>query len=134
MIVFDLVCSSGGDTFEAWFRSTSDYDDQRSKGLIQCPMCGSSDVAKAPMAPSVPRRSSGGNLLRRMAEAQAEMLSKSRWVGSDFAETARAMHEGEQTPELVHGQATRDEAQSLIEDGIPVAPLPFPVVPPGQVN
>ena len=58
----------------------------------------------------------------------------SRWVGADFADTARAMHAGDAPPELVHGSATLDQAKSLVQEGVPVAPLPLPVVPPAQVN
>jgi hypothetical protein len=133
MIVFDLNCLDSGETFEAWFRSSADYEDQKAAGLVQCPFCDSSRVAKAPMAPRVPRKSSGG-ALAKIAAMQAEALKDSRWVGDRFAETARAMHSGEIAPEQVHGQATLAEARSLAEDGVPVAPLPLPVVPPGEVN
>src|SRR4051812_28768446 len=133
MIVFDLHCLDGGETFEAWFRSGSDYDEQRAGGLVQCPFCQSVNIAKAPMAPRVPRKGSD-NPLARVAAIQAEMLKESRWVGDKFADTARAMHSGEVEPEQVHGQATLAQANSLVEEGIPVAPLPFPVVPPDQVN
>ena len=133
MIVFDLQCGTGCGAFEAWFRSSADYDEQRSQGLVQCPVCQSGDIAKAPMAPRVPRKGSG-DPLARLAAAQAEMLRNSRWVGDRFAETARAMHAGETEPEQVHGQATLAQAKSLAEDGVPVAALPLPVVPPGQVN
>jgi len=133
MIVFDLVCLDGGETFETWFRSNADYEEQRSGGLVECPFCGSANVAKAPMAPSVPRKSETGPLAR-IAALQAEILKDSRWVGSEFADTARAMHSGEIERELVHGQATIEQAKSLSEDGIPVAPLPLPVVPPTQLN
>ncbi|HET6535083.1 MAG TPA: DUF1178 family protein [Sphingomicrobium sp.] len=133
MIVFDLQCRDGGETFEAWFRSNADYDEQREAGLVQCPVCQSANVAKAPMAPRVPRKGSASPLAR-LASAQAEMLKDSRWVGDRFAETARAMHSGEIEREQVHGQATLEQAKSLADDGIPVAPLPLPVVPPSQVN
>jgi hypothetical protein len=133
MIVFDLHCLDSGETFEAWFRSSADYEDQKAAGLVQCPFCDSSRVAKAPMAPRVPRKSSGG-ALAKFAAMQAEALKESRWVGDRFAETARAMHSGEIAAEQVHGQATLAEARSLAEDGVPVAPLPLPVVPPGEVN
>ena len=132
MIVFDLQCLDGREIFEAWFRSTADYEEQRGTGLVQCPFCGSSRVEKAPMAPRVPAKSP--NPLARLAAMQAEALKNSRWVGAQFAETARAMHSGEMEPALVHGQATVDEAKSLVEDGVPVSPLPLPVVPPTQVN
>jgi hypothetical protein len=85
------------------------------------------------MAPRVPRKSSM-DPLARIAELQSVMLQNSRWVGDEFADTARAMHSGEIQPEQVHGHATLDEARSLAAEGVPVAPLPLPVVPPSQVN
>ena len=133
MIVFDLQCLNGGETFEAWFRSGSDYDEQLAAGLVQCPFCQSANIAKAPMAPQVPRKGAD-NPLARVAAIQAEMLKESRWVGDQFADTARAMHSGEIEREQVHGQATLAQAKSLVEEGVPVAPLPLPVVPPDQVN
>ena len=133
MIVFDLQCETGCGAFEAWFRSSADYDEQRSGGLVQCPMCRSANVSKAPMAPSVPPKGSGSPLAR-LAAMQAEMLSNSRWVGDEFASTARAIHSGEREPEQVHGNATLEQAKSLVDDGVPVAPLPLPVTPPNQVN
>ena len=133
MIVFDLQCLDGGETFEAWFRSNADFDEQNVAGLVQCPFCNSTRVAKAPMAPNVPRKGSDG-LLSKVAAVQAEMLKDSRWVGDEFAETARAMHSGEIEREQVHGNATLEQAKSLVDEGVPVAPLPLPVVPPRQVN
>jgi hypothetical protein len=134
MIVFELQCSVGCDSFEAWFRSSADYDEQRASQLVLCPFCQSSDVAKAPMAPRVPKKRSDDNPVARLAALQAEMLKGSRWVGDQFVDTARAMHSGEIEPEQVHGRATIEQAKSLVEDGVPVAPLPLPVVPPNQVN
>ena len=136
MIVFDLHCLEAscveGEIFEAWFRSNADFDDQLAAGLVQCPYCASARVAKAPMAPMVPRKSDSP--LARLAAVQAEMLKDSRWVGDEFAATARAIHSGEAEREVVHGNATLADAKSLIDDGVPVAPLPLPVVPPNQVN
>ena len=133
MIVFDLQCAAGCGAFEAWFRSSADYDEQRSGGLVQCPVCQSAEIDKAPMAPRVPRKGSS-NPLARLAAMQAEMLKGSRWVGDQFTETARAMHCGEIESAQVHGNATLEQAQSLADDGIPIAPLPLPVTPPSQVN
>ena len=133
MIVFDLQCRDGGETFEAWFRSNADYEEQRQAGLVECPFCQSANVAKAPMAPGVPKKDSD-NPLVRLAAMQAEMLKQSRWVGDKFADTARAIHSGEMEPQQVHGSATLEQAKSLVDDGVPVAPLPLPVRPPGQVN
>lgn len=133
MIVFDLQCLTNGETFEAWFSSSADFDGQSRRGLVQCPFCQSPEVAKAPMAPRI---AGTGALepLERLALMQTELLKGSRWVGEKFAETARAIHNGEAAREQVHGQATIDQARSLAKDGIPVAPLPLPVVPPDQLN
>ncbi|QIK77939.1 DUF1178 family protein [Sphingomonas piscis] len=133
MIVFDLQCRGGGERFEAWFDSNADYERQAKAGLVQCPYCASTEVEKAPMAPSVPRKGDA-NALARLAAMQAEMLKNSEWVGDKFVETARAMHSGEIEPGLVHGQARLSDAKALVEEGVPIAPLPLPVVPPGQVN
>ena len=133
MIVFDLQCRDGGETFEAWFRSNADYHEQVADGLVQCPYCLSANVEKAPMAPSVPRKGST-NPLAQLAAMQAQLLKDSRWVGDQFAETARAMHSGEIATEQVHGRATIEQAKSLVDDGVPVAPLPLPVTPPTQLN
>ena len=133
MIVFDIHCRRGGETFEAWFRSNADFEEQLRGGLVQCPFCHSIEVTKAPMAPSVPRKGSS-QPLAQLAAIQSEMLKDSRWVGDEFADTARAMHSGEVEPELVHGRATIEQAKELADDGVPVAPLPLPVQPPNQVN
>jgi hypothetical protein len=138
MIVFDLHCLASGDLFEAWFRSNADFERQREQGLVQCPFCQSSRVTKAPMAPLVPRSCDSGSSVRdaiaQLAELQAELLRDSRWVGNEFADTARAMHLGEIDTTPVHGEATAEQARSLVDDGVPIAPLPLPVVPPNQVN
>ncbi|MBC2661323.1 DUF1178 family protein [Novosphingobium flavum] len=73
-------------------------------------------------------------MFRAMAAAQAEALKSSRWVGDRFADQARAMHYGERDHEPIHGQATANEARDLIEEGIAVAPLLVPVIPPDQAN
>jgi hypothetical protein len=72
--------------------------------------------------------------LASLAEAQAKALKNSKWVGSKFAEDARAMHYGEQDPGPIHGETTPAEAQGLIDEGIEIAPLPFPVAPPKALN
>ena len=72
--------------------------------------------------------------MAKVAALQAELLRNSRWVGDEFADTARAMHSGEIEREQVHGQATLEQAKSLVDEGVPVAPLPLPVTPPNQVN
>ena len=135
MIVFDLQCQNSGDVFEGWFQSNADYEEQKARGLIECPVCQSRDIAKAPMAPKVPRKgSAASDVMTALAKAQAEALSGSEWVGDKFADRARSMHLGEEEPGKIHGQATAEEARSLIDEGVAFAPLPLPVVPPSQVN
>ena len=129
MIVFDLRCLASDDRFEAWFRSNADFEHQLEQGLVQCPFCASSEIAKAPMAPLVPKTG-----LTALASLQAELLRNSRWVGDEFADTARSMHLGEIETEQVHGQASIEQACSLVDEGVPIAPLPLPIVPPKQLN
>ncbi|QFT77955.1 DUF1178 family protein [Erythrobacter sp. THAF29] len=156
MIVFDLHCEQGH-RFEGWFGSSSDYEDQKARGLISCPECGTAAVDKAPMAPAVPAK--GNTLSERpaikddarpvsntpmpaevqqamqaLAKAQKKALKDSTWVGDKFAEQSREMHYGERDEAPIHGQATLEEAKSLVDEGVPVAPLPFPVAPPEELN
>ncbi len=140
MIVFDLRCAAGH-VFEAWFASSAAYEDQRDRRLVVCPMCGGAEVEKAVMAPNVapkgnaqPSVAEAKRMLADLAAAQARALQESRWVGRRFADEARAMHAGDVPHATIHGQATRAEAVALIEEGVPVAPLPLPVAAPDELN
>ncbi len=149
MIVFDLKCGQAH-VFEAWFGSSADYEDQRERGLIDCPFCGDKTIGKAVMAPRLgssvveePTTSVATapnappdmkTLMAAMARLQSKMLDKSEWVGRRFADEARAMHLGEKDHRTVHGEATPAEARALIDEGVGVMPLPFPVVPPERQN
>ena len=73
-------------------------------------------------------------VLTKLADAQRKALESSQWVGRDFADRARAMHYGEEDQNMIHGESSRDEAERLVEEGIAVAPLLFPVVPPEAKN
>ena len=148
MIVFDLRCRGAGHVFEAWFASGDDFDAQAARGLVACPLCGDVRIEKAMMAPRVGAKGNSGPvsdlpiraapplpadmkaMLTALAEAQGKALEKSTWVGRRFADEARAIHHGEAEDKAIHGQATSAEARQLIDDGVPVAPLPLPVRPP----
>jgi hypothetical protein len=151
MIIFDLRCRPTGHVFEAWFGSSADYDDQQARGLVSCPICGAGEVEKAPMAPAVPRKGAAAvgagaqdmfvadpatvkQMLGALAAIQRKAIQGSNWVGDGFAAEARAIHLGEADARAIHGRATREDAQSLAEEGIAVAPLLFPVAPPGEEN
>ena len=162
MIIFDLKCAPGGHVFEAWFGSSADYEAQKARGLVSCPVCGASDVGKAVMAPAVGAKGNRADsaavpapqpqsdtpaqdlfsgdpetvkqMLAAAAAVQRRMLEGSESVGDRFAAEARAIHVGETEARAIHGRATRAEAESLAEDGVPIAALPFPVVEPGEQN
>ena len=151
MIVFDLHCAHGH-RFEGWFGSSSDFEDQQARGLVTCPECGSGEVGKAPMAPAVPAKGNTApaqaqqpvsnkpvpkevqEAMKALAKAQEKALKNSTWVGKDFAEQSREMHYGERDEVAIHGQASLEEAKALVDEGVPVAPLPFPVAPPEDLN
>ncbi|MEY2884831.1 MAG: hypothetical protein RL490_2555 [Pseudomonadota bacterium] len=127
MIVFDLRCGAAH-VFEAWFGSSDDYEAQRTRRLIACPLCNDTDIDKAVMAPAVGakgNRAASADPRAELLAAQRRMEAQSDYVGSDFAATARALHEGETPPRSIYGEATIAEARALAEDGIPVLPLPF---------
>lgn len=152
MIVFDLRCAPRGHVFEAWFASSAAYAEQRGRGLVACPLCGSEEVGKAPMAPAVGAKGNSSSssaspsslmagapeevkkMLAAAAALQKTLLAGSESVGPRFAAEARAIHLGESDLRPIHGEATLAEAEGLIEEGIAIAPLPFPVVPPGEEN
>ncbi|WP_425230310.1 DUF1178 family protein [Sphingomonas sp.] len=142
MIVFDLRCGAGH-VFEAWFAGGAAYDDQRARGLVVCPLCGDTAVEKAAMAPAVPAKGNSRTppppaavkaMIAKLAAEQAKALETSTWVGAAFPDRARAMHAGEEAHAVIHGQATFAEAKALADEGVPVAPLPLPVVPPEAKN
>ncbi|MEP3051704.1 MAG: DUF1178 family protein [Erythrobacter sp.] len=162
MIVFDLHCASGH-RFEAWFGSSSDFDEQSAAGLVNCPECGTAEVDKAPMAPAVPAKGNARaatvpaadrfqgegtdgpvsntpitsemkQALGKLAKAQEKALKDSTWVGDNFAEESRAMHYGERDEAPIHGQTSLEEAKTLADEGVPIAPLPFPIAPPKDLN
>jgi hypothetical protein len=159
LIVFDLKCAQDH-VFEAWFGSSRAFEEQRTRGLVACPLCGDSDVIKAVMAPNIAAKGNSRSVaspvpaagsqqnkpsapvsvdalkaaMRSLAEMQSRMLETSQWVGRSFADRARAMHAGEEDHAPIHGQSTLAEAKALVEEGVPVAPLLVPIVPPEALN
>lgn len=154
MIRYALKCAEDH-RFESWFQSASAYDALAERGHVACPVCGDTDVEKAIMAPrvatadrgaqegpdraarapDVPTRPLSGPahpaeaMLRRLRE---HIEKNSTYVGERFASEARAMHVGDKDHAPIHGQASPDEARALIEEGVPILPVPIPV--PGKRN
>jgi hypothetical protein len=152
MIRYDLRCLAGH-AFDGWFRSSADFDLQAARGMLGCPVCGSSEVGKALMAPAVRLKDAapaGGSAASSDAhgepprpvalidEGQAKlrgmlrdlrehMTRNSEDVGERFPEIARKMHAEEIEHRTVHGKASADEARALVEEGVSIQPLPvFP--------
>ena len=134
MIHYTLVCENEH-KFEAWFRSAQAYDEQQARGIMSCPVCLSAKVEKAVMAPSVNRTDTGKvavaaghpdqkRLLEAMRALRQKVTSEADYVGDKFAEEARKIHFKEADPRGIYGEATRDEAAGLVEDGVDFLPLP----------
>lgn len=138
MIQYSLKCAEGH-RFDSWFQSASAFDKLQNAGHVACAVCGSAKVEKALMAPRVnhsdapetqepPARPLSGEKspAEQALKALREHVEKnSDYVGKDFAREARAMHLGEVDARPIWGETRADEAKKLIEDGVPVAPLPF---------
>lgn len=134
MIRFSLICDQEHE-FDAWFSSGADFDEQRGRGFVECPECGSAKVSKALMAPNlstgktkekiaVAAGKHQAEIMRKMQELAREVKANAENVGEKFAEEARKIHFGETDPRGIYGKATRDEVESLVDDGVSVMPLP----------
>jgi hypothetical protein len=144
MIRYTLRCDNEHG-FESWFPSAEGFERLRAGGRLVCAVCGSTQVAKSLMAPavqparSVPKKPAEGPLGAPASEVEAAIASlrqhieaNSDYVGLNFATEARAMHEGTLPERAIYGEARFDEARALLEEGVPVAPLPF--LPRRKVN
>ena len=147
MKVLDLRCSHGHG-FEGWFASNEAFETQLSAGLVECPVCADTRIVKLLSAPRLnlgnaraPADATAPSVQASDAKAQlpAEMSPEARWmravrevlaktedVGERFADEARKMHYGEAEERGIRGQATREQTEALLEEGIPVMPLPIP--------
>jgi len=137
VIEFTLKCGRDH-RFESWFQSAAAYDKLRAAGLVSCAVCGSTDVDKAMMAPQVRANRSlegqpgkgaltapAGPAEQAIAALKKQIEENSEYVGMNFAREARSIHDGESPERSIHGEARPEDARKLIDDGVPVAPLPF---------
>ena len=149
MIVFDLRCPDGH-RFEGWFGSADDFDSQKSRGLLSCPTCGGGGIERTPSAtrfntgaeapkPAQPQPTPDMEGKDPFAVAQMlysrmldEILTKTEDVGTEFPSEARKIFYSQSRTRAIRGQATKEEHDALIDEGIPVAR--FPVPPPDRLN
>ena len=137
MIRYTLRCANDHG-FDSWFQSAEAFDTLTKRGLIECPDCGASQVNKSLMAPKVQGtknsiatiktkapQSTGASREVALAELRKQVEENSEYVGMNFATEARAIHSGAAPERAIYGEARPKEARALIEDGVPVAPLPF---------
>jgi hypothetical protein len=142
MIRYTLTCRTGHG-FDSWFPNATAFDDLKAAGHLSCPVCGTTEVDKSLMAPAVVAKRPTGTRASDSAgtpslqeppqsdiEAAIAALRKhveenSEYVGMNFAVEARRMHDGDAPARAIYGEARPEEAKKLVEDGLPVAPLPF---------
>ncbi len=142
MIRYDLRCERGH-KFESWFQSSAAYDSQRKRKLVNCPSCGSAKIEKAIMAPQLagtrkrdkaaaPEQTPATPLVMaqelelraKLKELRDHVVKNADNVGEQFPNEARKMHYGDVEHRPIYGEASADEARSLIDEGIEVMPLP----------
>jgi hypothetical protein len=134
MIRYALTCDRDH-AFESWFQSATAWDRLSAAGHVACAVCGSTTVTKALMAPAVQQQAKPpepaaltgprNDAEQALAALRARIEAESDYVGLSFASQARAMHLGDMPERPIHGEARPDEARALLEDGVPIAPLPF---------
>jgi hypothetical protein len=138
VIRFALSCSEGH-RFEGWFASSEAFEEQKGRGALSCPLCGSIDVDKALMTPAVatsrkrssvslaahpPSLPAEGDAMAKLRELRKRLTENADYVGDRFAEEARRIHYDEVEKRGIYGEATSDEARALAEEGIEFHPLP----------
>ena len=150
MILYSLKCGAAHD-FDSWFRSSDAFDAMKSASQIACPICGNTEILKTLMAPAIrPARKTDARSVSTdpvpsgplskpaslVEEAFAAMRRRveenSDYVGLNFAAEARRMHDGATPARAIYGEAKPEDARKLLEDGVPVAPLPF--MPARKIN
>ncbi len=143
MIRYDLHCEAGHG-FESWFRSSGDYDVQRKRKLVECPVCGSHDIEKQIMAPRLKRTDKAPRAKQSEEKASVAMMSpqeaefrqklkelrdhvtkNAENVGEKFPELARQMHNEEIERRSIYGEASAEEVKSLLDDEVDIHPLPL---------
>ena len=136
MKVLDLQCPASH-VFEGWFASAEACDDQQARGLLSCPVCGTHDVKRALSAPrlnlaasrasrqaNTPETTPSPEALAQAIKALRHWVSQADNVGTAFATEALRMHRGELPERAIRGQTTPEERQELIEEGVPIMPIP----------
>jgi hypothetical protein len=135
LIRYSLICDKGHD-FEGWFSQSGDFDHQKASGFLSCPTCGSLEVSKVLMAPSVStaRQKEAVHALAvteaqktamaKLKEAITAIRANSEDVGERFPEEARKIHYGEAEARGIIGEASLAEVKALVDEGIEIAPLP----------
>ena len=137
MIRYTLRCDKDH-VFESWFQSSGAFDKLAKAGHLTCAVCGSASVKKAMMAPQVTQKSSkkagkaegplsapASAAEQAVRELRKKITENADDVGKNFATEARAIHNGEAPERAIYGEAKVEDAKSLLDDGIPVRPLPW---------
>ena len=147
MKVLDLRCAHDH-RFEGWFGSEEDFVGQQDRGLVECPMCGDRQIGRLPSAPRLnvanlretpPTAPAGRPASPQERQAQwlqavRHLMQHTEDVGERFPEEARRIHAGEVEPRGIRGQASREEAEALRDEGIEIMALPVPDVLKGPVQ
>jgi hypothetical protein len=134
MIRYALACENDHE-FEGWFGASGDFDDQIAGNLISCPVCASVAIRKQIMAPAVvgakkstaegrPTAGMRSMMMEAMGRVRRHVEENFDYVGERFAAEARSIHQGKAEARGIYGEASPGEVKSLVEDGVPVSPMP----------
>lgn len=147
MIHYQLQCGQSHG-FDGWFKDSASFDKQARRGLIECPECGGTDIQRALMAPAVAKRKTQAvaapapapaqpepakvaaaripaQVLAALQRLRSEVEKNCEYVGPSFADQARAMHRGETEAKPIYGETSEEQAETLVEEGIQVAKIPW---------
>lgn len=134
MIIYDLKCRDGH-KFEGWFKDRGAFDEQKARELVACPVCGGTDVALLPSSVTIMGKDSppigekaktGSSSLQVLREFKEYIHKNFDDVGDKFADVALRIHHGEEDRRNIRGTTTRNEEETLREEGVQFIKLPLP--------
>ena len=131
MIVFDLKCSHNH-VFEIWFKDSREFEKQKKKGLINCPICDDNNIDKSLMKPNLSKKSNSKDkkiinktLINKISKYKKMVEKNFDYVGDNFSEEAKKIKYGESKDRSIYGEASLEQTKELLDEGIDILPLPF---------
>ena len=150
MIKYSLKCfednCNKSEPFDGWFQNSASFEKQIDAGYISCPYCGSLNIKKNLMSPSVKstkeintdiisknvkhnefnkKKNKQIDMMVILRNLKKEIKKNAEFVGKNFAKEAKAIHEGKSKERAIYGQANAKDLEELKSKNIDVINVPW---------